>query len=96
MEELAIGEGVHPADLARNFRRFYGSSAGEYVRRVRVEAARRLIRESDELLVNIALACGFSSQSHLCTTFRRVTGFTPGSYRQQLNRFNRCQADEMM
>jgi AraC family transcriptional regulator len=83
MDELAAFEGVHPVELARSFRRHFGCTAGEYLRHVRIDAARRLLRTSDRCLAALALDLGFASQSHFCTSFRRLTGYTPQQYRRQ-------------
>ncbi|RKH88769.1 helix-turn-helix transcriptional regulator, partial [Corallococcus sp. AB038B] len=53
-----------------------------YVERLRVEKAEGLIRDTELPLADIALACGFSSQSRFTTAFRRATGFTPARYRR--------------
>ncbi len=39
------------------------------------------LRETDEPVSQIALACGFASHSHLSTWFRRLVGATPSTYR---------------
>jgi AraC-like DNA-binding protein/quercetin dioxygenase-like cupin family protein len=86
-ENLSLGEvaraaGVHPAYLARVFRRHFRCSAGEYVRQLRVEHARRELSRGDAPLAEIALEAGFSDQSHLTNVFRRHTGLTPAAYRK--------------
>jgi AraC family transcriptional regulator len=78
---VAESVGVHPACLARAFRREYGSTVGEYVRQLRVEFASRQIANTDESLVSIALAAGFADQAHFCRAFKRLTGLTPSEYR---------------
>jgi AraC family transcriptional regulator len=82
--EIAAAVGVHPAHLARTFRRKYDCSPGEYLRRLRVEFACQKLVETDSPLAEIALAAGFSDQSHLTKTFRRYNGMTPGEYRRSL------------
>jgi len=86
-EHLTIGTiaksvGVHPVYLATQFRRTYGSTLGEYIRKFRVEFACRALSTTDTPMIQIALDCGFSNQSHFCTSFRRVTGMTPTAYRE--------------
>jgi len=73
--------GVHPVHLAREFRRFYRSTVGEYVRRRRVETACRQISTTDAPLSEIALAAGFFDQSHFARTLKKFTGLTPSEYR---------------
>ncbi len=80
--EVARAAGVHPAYLARVFRRHFRCSAGEYVRQLRVEHARRELSRGDAPLAEIALEAGFSDQSHLTNISRRHTGLTPSAYRK--------------
>jgi AraC family transcriptional regulator len=81
LDELASVAGVHPVYLSAEFRRKYGVTVGEYVRRLRVEFACRQLAASDASLASIALAAGFASQAHFARTFKRLTGVTPLRYR---------------
>lgn len=79
--EAASLAGVHPIHLAREFRRHYRTSVGEYSRRVRIgEAARRLRCESTPL-ARIAHDLGFADQSHFGRVFRRYAGRSPDRFR---------------
>lgn len=75
---------VHPTHLAREFRRFYSCSVGEYVRRRRVEIAARQISKTDATFAEIASAVGFFDQSHFARVFKSETGMTPQEYRKSL------------
>jgi AraC family transcriptional regulator len=79
---IADRVGAHPVYLARLFRKHYHCTIGEYVRRLRVEAACHEISESDTPLSEIASLVGFYDQSHLTNTFKRLTGMTPAEYRR--------------
>lgn len=81
LTNIAASAGVHPVHLARAFRMHYHCTIGEYVRRLRIEFARRELSQSNAPLVEIASAAGFCSQSHFCTVFKRSTHFTPAEYR---------------
>jgi AraC family transcriptional regulator len=78
---LAAEVGIHPVHLARTFRRAFGCSLGEYVRRSRIERARQALLATDQSLASIALSVGFSDQAHFCRQFKAATGTTPGAYR---------------
>jgi AraC family transcriptional regulator len=78
---LARSAGVHPAHLGRVFRAHKRLSVGEYVRRMRVRASCVRLRNSDEPIVDIALALGFCDQSHFANAFRRELGMTARHYR---------------
>ena len=84
LETVAGEVGVHPAHLAREFRRTYGCSIGQAVRRLRVDAACRALSTSNLSLASIAAAAGFADQSHFTRVFRSLTGITPLDYRRSL------------
>jgi AraC family transcriptional regulator len=84
--DVAAEVGVHPAHLARQFRRHFGLPIGEYVRRLRLEWAAARLATSDDALASIAYAAGFAHQSHFTRAFKRYTGVTPGAYRESLRR----------
>lgn len=67
--------------FAPSFSRAMGVTPHAYVLRRRVERARRLLQGSDLPIAEVAQACGFSSQSHLSSAFKRQTGQTPAAYR---------------
>lgn len=81
VELIANVVGVHPVHLARVFRRRYGCSIGEYARNWRVELASRQLATSTSPIAEIAVAAGFADQSHLCRTFKAVSGLTPKEFR---------------
>lgn len=72
---------IHPVHLAREFRRFYHCTIGDYVRQRRIEFACEKLAQSDAPLSEIALAGGFFDQSHFTKTFKQHTGKTPQEYR---------------
>jgi AraC family transcriptional regulator len=82
LDEVAAEIGVHPVHLARVFRRHYGCTPGDDVRRLRVEFACRRLATSDAPLIEVALAAGFSDQSHFTKAFRRQMRMTPGEFRR--------------
>jgi AraC family transcriptional regulator len=81
VESIAAAAGVHPVHLARTFRTKTGETVGGYVRRIRAECARDLIRRSTEPLASIALRCGFADQSHMTRVMRQLYGATPAKFR---------------
>lgn len=79
--EIALQVGVHPVYLASAFRKSYGCTVGEYVRKLRIDFAINELIFSDTPLAQIAVAAGFANQSHFSKVFKRQTGLTPGEYR---------------
>lgn len=81
LQALAGTVGVHPVYLARQFRRRYHCTIGEYLRQLRLEAACRELSDLQAPLSVIAANAGFYDQSHFANTFKRYTGMTPTQYR---------------
>ena len=79
-EELGVSRSV----LARQFRTVYGLSVGEYLRQRRVSFVADALRgHTSRSLADLALAAGFSDQSHLTRSFKRVYGQPPGAWRRR-------------
>ncbi len=82
LTDLATRLGVHPAHLAKTFQATYGCSVAGYVRRKRLDDARRDILTTDFSLSRIAASHGFVDQSHFGRWFRRAYGITPADFRR--------------
>ncbi|HZV37663.1 MAG TPA: helix-turn-helix transcriptional regulator, partial [Pseudoxanthomonas sp.] len=80
--QLAREADLHPVYFARAFRRAFGCSPGDYLRRRRVELAISAVCAGRSPLAEIALGCGFVDQSHMTHALRRDTGMTPRTLRR--------------
>jgi transcriptional regulator GlxA family with amidase domain len=83
VEALAARLGMSARNFARLFKRETDMTPGDYVEAARVEAARRMIEESDTSLKKVAYVCGFADQSGLRRAFMRRICVTPVEYRQR-------------
>jgi len=81
----ALAEQLHLSmrHFARLFRQRTGSTPASYVEAVRVEAARRLLEETDRSLAEVAAASGLGSVETLYRAFRRQLVTTPAEYRHR-------------
>jgi AraC family transcriptional regulator len=70
------------AHFSRSFKRTFGESPHAFVIRRRLELAARYMLQTDALLSDIALRCGFTDQAHLSKHFRQSTGQTPSAWRR--------------
>lgn len=85
-EELSLGDLAIVAEMsndsfARAFKKTTGQTPYRYLLERRVRRAEALLANTDDAIAKIAFMTGFSSQSHLTTTFRRINGLTPHAFR---------------
>ena len=83
LETMAAEVIISPRYLPRAFKTAIGQAPHRYVLQRRIERAKELLRGTDMPIVDVALASGFSSQSHLSTWFIREVGISPAAYRRQ-------------
>lgn len=81
LTDLADVAGISQFHFSRLFKQSMGSPPYQYILQQRVERAKQLLRHSKLAISEIALQCGFNSQSHLSQHFRSSTGVTPSTYR---------------
>jgi AraC family transcriptional regulator len=67
--------------FSRVFKQSTGLSPSHYFIRLRMEEARRLLSETDDAIIDIALAVGYNSPSHFAAVFRKHAGVPPSTYR---------------
>jgi two-component system response regulator YesN len=74
--------GVSPSYLSRLFKKSMGKNFLEYVVESKIEEAKRLLRDTDQGLGEIATAIGYSERNFI-RIFQRHVEFTPGGYRSK-------------
>ena len=79
--ELAELVQLSPRQFIRIFSNTFGTTPHRHIISARVALAKELIAKG-RLLVEIAAKLGFASQSHFSGVFRKVTGMSPGQFRQ--------------
>lgn len=82
IKDLAEFIGISQFHFSRLFKQSTGISPHQYVMQQRIELAKKLLKKADRSIAEVALDCGFNSQSHLGKYFRAMTGMTPRVYRQ--------------
>jgi AraC family transcriptional regulator len=82
LQDLASLAGMSGYQFARRFKRSTGLPPHQYVLRRRIERARDMLRLKGTTVLEVALSCGFSNQSHFTSAFRLLTGVTPSKYRE--------------
>jgi AraC-like DNA-binding protein len=74
---------VNPSYLSREFSKYFEDlSFGNYIRKLRLEKASQLLKETKYSLTEIAFLTGFSDQSHFNRVFKNVFGMKPSEFRK--------------
>jgi len=82
VERLADRIAMSPRNFARAFVREFGTTPGHYLAQLRIEAARRLLEQTDRSVIQVAGAAGFRSGDVMRRAFIRALGTTPVRYRR--------------
>jgi AraC-like DNA-binding protein len=81
LAELAAIAGLSVFHFARQFKQSAGVTPHSYLVQRRIERAQDMLARTDLALSEIAVAAGFSDQSHLARHFRQLLGTTPREFR---------------
>jgi AraC-like DNA-binding protein len=87
LKEISQSLNVHPSYLSREFSKYFDDlSFGDYIRKLRLERAMQLLRDTDHTLAEIAYLTGFSDQSHFNRIFKKHTDQNPSEFRKKLGK----------
>ena len=84
LEEIADSAAVSTRECLRCFRAAIHQSPMDYLIEYRVRTAKKLLEATDLSITDIALRCGFNSNSYFTKLFHRICGKTPNAYRKEL------------
>jgi AraC family transcriptional regulator len=82
VSDLAQVAGLSEAHFSRAFKPTAGLAPHKFITERRLERAKRMLADTPESLIQIALACGFSDQAHFSRSFQRVFGVSPSALRK--------------
>lgn len=82
LNEVAEALGESPTAITHRLQRKFGFSYSEYVGRLRVEQAKRLLRRTQLSASEIARRVGIGDQSYFSKVFKRHEGVSPSEYRE--------------
>ena len=82
LKQLAESSGLSQTLFSRLFMKAMQTTPIRYITEIRLNAARKLLANTDMTLANIAAETGFYDEAHFIRTFRKSRGLTPGAYRR--------------
>ena len=83
LEQLAALAGLSKYHFHRLFKQAAGDAPSRYHNHLRLHEAKRLLRETKQSILEVALDVGYTNPSHFSQIFRRETGLSPSDYRRQ-------------
>ena len=84
LADIAEVAALSPHYLLRLFRRMYGTTPHKYVTELRIRHARQQLETTSDAVTTICYDSGFESPASFSLLFRKHTGFSPRSYRQNM------------
>ncbi len=85
VEAMAARAHMSARHFARAFRAETGVTPARYVERVRLDAARRRLEETNEPVARVAGSCGFGTAETMRRAFVRALGVGPSEYRRRFH-----------
>lgn len=82
VEEMAAIAGMGTTLFNEKVKNFTGFTPINYLINIRVSEAIKLLKNKNVSITDIALDTGFYSSQHFSTTFKKLTGYTPGEFRK--------------
>jgi len=83
VEELAAKANLSVYQFSRRVRELFGLTPARLVTKTRIDAARRMLRDGDESIAQIAHDCGYCDQSAFTRQFKAAVGIPPAKYRER-------------
>lgn len=83
LDEIARAAGMSRDHFSRGFKDIAGMTPVRYLWSRRIRMAKAMLQGTDTSIIDTAFICGFASQSHFTTMFRKSTGRTPAVWRRE-------------
>jgi AraC-like DNA-binding protein len=83
VEEMAAHVGLGTTAFTEKVKTYTGFSPLNYLINIRISESIKLLKKADINVTQIALETGFYSSQHFSTTFKKLTGYTPGDFRKR-------------
>jgi len=84
LDQLSFKSGLTQAKLQEGFKFLYKRTVTEYIRHVRLESARDMLKNTDLNISQIVYSIGFSSRSYFSKIFKEKYNITPNQFKKKL------------
>lgn len=87
LEKMAEELGLNKSYFSHLFRKETGVTFCHWLNRVRIQESKELLKHTHKAIAEIAIEVGYTSQSYYTSTFKKLVGITPKTYRQDFTAF---------
>jgi len=95
VDDMANLINFSPSHFAHLFKKEIGKSPFDYLQKVRLNNARRLLRLGEKNITEVAYDCGFGSSSHFSSSFRREFQISPSSFQKSFQIAESCKTERL-
>ncbi|NMA67441.1 MAG: helix-turn-helix domain-containing protein [Clostridiaceae bacterium] len=93
LEEVAAEVYLSPSYFSKVFKEGVGTNFVTYLNKYRISVAKRLLMDNSIDIVDISNLVGYEDQSYFSKSFKKITGTTPGKFRETRGRIKRIEGD---
>lgn len=86
VDEIAAVAGMNAQYFCRYFKKHTGKTVTEYLNEVRITQAARLLTQTEDKILNVAIQCGYENVGYFISRFRRCKGMAPSEYRERMKK----------
>ena len=81
LEELGRNSGLSYVQFLRRFKAFASMSPSDYITSLRLQKAKSMLADTDLLIKEISLACGFENEYYFSNFFKNHVSISPSAFR---------------
>ncbi|MDT8337311.1 MAG: AraC family transcriptional regulator [Candidatus Izemoplasmatales bacterium] len=85
LDDIAIDLFITKEHLSRLFKKEMGITISEYIIKAKIQEAKKLLKQTDYNILDIAVLLNFANSSHFSNSFKKITGLSPSDYRKNPN-----------
>lgn len=82
LNEIANSVNYNSSYVSRYFKQMTGQSISQYIVQLRIDQAKKYLMSTNDSIQDISVKLGFESPQYFSLVFKKYTGFSPRTYRQ--------------
>ncbi len=84
LKEVAEYMNYSTTYFSKSFKKYVGVNFNKYITQIRVQEAKRVLRETNISINDLAFDMGYNEPNYFCKVFKKEEGITPSEYREKV------------